>query len=65
LKDDDELEDIDARLSAIESMIGLLAAQLPAATKSRFAAALHEQKRRCLSSTPASAGALLSIEYGY
>jgi hypothetical protein len=40
LEDEDDLED--ARLSAIESMIALLAAQLPAAAKSRFAAALHE-----------------------
>jgi hypothetical protein len=61
LKDDDDLEDIDARLSSIESMIALLAAQLPAAAKSRF----MSWKQRRLSSTLGSAGALLAIEYGY
>jgi hypothetical protein len=39
---DDDLENVEAWLSALESMMGLLAAQLPAPARSRFAAALRE-----------------------
>ena len=39
---DDDLENIEAWLSAIESMIALLAAQLPPAERARFSAALRE-----------------------
>jgi len=39
---DEDLENIEAWLSALESMIALLAAQLPAAARARFAAALRE-----------------------
>jgi hypothetical protein len=40
--DGDNLQDVEAWLNAIESMIALLAAQLPAAERSRFATALEE-----------------------
>jgi hypothetical protein len=39
---DDDLENVEAWLNALESMIALLAAQLPAPARSRFAAALRE-----------------------
>jgi hypothetical protein len=39
---DDDLENIEAWLSALESMMALLAAQLPAPARSPFAAALRE-----------------------
>jgi hypothetical protein len=39
---DDDLENIEAWLSALESMMALLAAQLPAPARSRFSAALGE-----------------------
>lgn len=38
----DDLQDVEAWLTAIESMIALLAAQLPAAARDRFATALRE-----------------------
>jgi len=41
---DDDLEHIEGWLSAIESMIALLAAQLPFAARARFSAALRELK---------------------
>ena len=37
-----DLQDLEAWLTALESMIALLAAQLPAAERSRFATALEE-----------------------
>jgi hypothetical protein len=37
-----ELQDLEAWLTALESMIALLAARLPAPARERFAAALHE-----------------------
>jgi surfactin synthase thioesterase subunit len=40
--DEDRLADFEAWLTALESMIALLAAQLPAAERSRFVAALQE-----------------------
>lgn len=39
---DDDLEHIEAWLNALESMIALLAAQLPADNRARFAAAIRE-----------------------
>jgi hypothetical protein len=38
----DDLENIEAWLNALESMIALLAAQVPADNRARFAAALRE-----------------------
>jgi uncharacterized protein YdhG (YjbR/CyaY superfamily) len=42
MRDEDSLENVEAWLSAIESMIALLAAQLPPDERSRFATALKE-----------------------
>jgi hypothetical protein len=42
LNDDADLQDVEAWLNAVESMIALLAAQLPAAARTRFVAALRE-----------------------
>lgn len=39
---DEDLENLEAWLTALESMIALLAGQLPAGARSRFAAALRE-----------------------
>lgn len=39
---DEDLEDIEGWLNALESMIALLAAQLPAAARTRFSVALKE-----------------------
>lgn len=39
---DDDLEDVEAWLNAVESMIALLAAQLPADNRARFVTALRE-----------------------
>lgn len=39
---EDDLENVEAWLNALESMIALLAAQLPAHNRARFAAALRE-----------------------
>jgi hypothetical protein len=41
-RDEDSLEDVEAWLNAVESMIALLAAQLPAAARTRFVGALRE-----------------------
>ena len=40
--DEDRLADLEAWLTALESMIALLAAQLPAAERGRFVVALQE-----------------------
>jgi hypothetical protein len=42
LDDDADLQDVEAWLNAVESMIALLAAQLSAAARTRFVAALRE-----------------------
>jgi hypothetical protein len=42
VSDDDNLKDVEAWLSAVESMIALLATQLPSAARSRFVVALRE-----------------------
>ena len=42
LTPEDDLKDVEAWLNALDSLIALLAAQLPAAARTRFAAALHE-----------------------
>jgi hypothetical protein len=41
-QNDDDLENVEAWLNALESMIALLAAQLPAPARCRFVAALRE-----------------------
>jgi hypothetical protein len=41
-KNDNDLQDLEAWLTALESMIALLAVQLPAPARDRFATALRE-----------------------